>query len=112
MDNAAASAGRHRLRHDEGAISPEYAVGDKVLLHNVTLKRGESIKLKRRYTGPFIITECKPGFNYKLQHIETGRDLKRAVHADRLRPLKEMPNDYRLKPQVSTTVVTSAKLNR
>jgi O-acetyl-ADP-ribose deacetylase (regulator of RNase III) len=110
MDNAAASAGRHRLRHDEGAINPEYAVGDKVLLHNVTLKRGESIKLKRRYTGPFIITECKPGFNYKLQHIETGRDLKRAVHADRLRPLKEMPNDYRLKPQVSTTVVTSASI--
>jgi hypothetical protein len=28
--------------------------------------------------------------------VSTGRDLKRAVHADRLRPLKEMANDYRL----------------
>jgi transposase InsO family protein len=74
MDNAAASAGCHRRRHDEGARNPEYAVGNKVLLHNVTLKRGESIKLKRRYTGPFIITKCRPRFSYKLQLVETGRD--------------------------------------
>lgn len=72
MENAAASAGRHRLRHDEGAVAPEYALGDKVLLLDVTLKKGESIKLKRRYTGPFLITECRPGFNYSMQkRVET-----------------------------------------
>jgi hypothetical protein len=48
------------------------------------------------------------GFNYRLQELETGRDLKRAVHADRLRPLKEKQNDYR-QPTVNR-VVASGKL--
>jgi hypothetical protein len=107
MENATDSAGRHRIRHDEGATVPRYAVGDKVLLLGVTLKKGESIKLKRRYTGPFLIIECRPGYNYRFQHTVTGRDLKRAVHANRLRLLRELPNDYRnrqgkITQQVST----------
>jgi hypothetical protein len=109
MENAAASAGRHCLRHEEGTVTPEYAVGDKVLLLDVTLEKGESIKLKRRYTGPCVLTECRPGSSYKLQHAETGTDLKRAVRADRLRPLKEIPNDYRWKQQTGTTQVAAAK---
>jgi hypothetical protein len=96
MSNVQDSAARHSRRRNEAAEPPKYAAGDKVLLHDPRVKKGESHKLKRPYTGPFIITECRPGFNYRLQDANTGRDLKRAVHADRLRPLKEMANDYRL----------------
>jgi hypothetical protein len=96
MGNVRDSAARHSRRRNEAAEPPKYAAGDKVLLHDPRVKKGESHKLKRPYTGPYIITECKPGFNYRLQDASTGRDLKRAVHADRLRPLKEMANDYRL----------------
>jgi hypothetical protein len=97
MENAAAKASRHRLRHDENATVLRYAVGNKVLLLNVTLKKGESIKKERRYVGPFLITECRPGLNYKLRLAEIDTDLKRTVHADRRRSLKEMPNNYRWK---------------
>jgi transposase InsO family protein len=114
MENAAYSAGRHRIRHDEGATVPRYAVGDKVLLLDVTLKKGESIKLKRRYTGPFLIIECRPGYNYRFQHTVTGRDLKRAVHANRLRLLRELPNDYRNRQgeNHATSVDWQRKTNR
>lgn len=43
------------------------------------------------------MTYAKPGFNYMIQHLEAERDLKLAVHTDRLRPLAQMPIDYRLK---------------
>jgi hypothetical protein len=82
---------------------PNYAAGDKVLLRDLTTKKGESAKLKRRYTGPFIIIECKNGFNYRLQHLDTGRTLRRLVHADRLRPYCELDNDYRLNGGQQTT---------
>jgi O-acetyl-ADP-ribose deacetylase (regulator of RNase III) len=50
----------------------------------------------------FFVKEILPNYNYKLQCLKTGRDLKRSVHASRLRPLKTMLNDYRL-PQPDTT---------
>jgi hypothetical protein len=90
---AESSAARHRQARNEEAKPPPYAAGDKVLLRDTRVKKGETVKLKRPYTGLFIVTECRPGFNYRLQELKTGRDLKRAVHADRLRPLKEMQND-------------------
>jgi hypothetical protein len=108
MTNAEGSAARHGQTRNEEAKPPPYAAGDKVLLRDTRVKKGETAKLKRPYTGPFIITECRPGFNYRLQELKTGRDLKRAVHTDRLRPLKEMQNDYR-QPTVNR-VVASGKL--
>ena len=99
MTNVEDSAARHRKLHNEAAKLPPYAVGDKVLLRDTRVRKGESAKMKKPYTGPFLVTECRPGFNYRLQELSTGRDLKRAVHADRLRPLKELPNDYRLTAQ-------------
>ena len=110
MRNVEVSASRHKKQHDEQATIPDYKTGDKVLLLDTTVKKGESIKLKKRYTGPFVITLCKPGFNYKLQHVVTGKDLKRAVHADRLRPLRELPNDYRLLKNDRKREIASAEL--
>ena len=107
MRNAQSSAARHSGPHNELASLPNYKIGDRVLLSDTTVKKGESIKLKRRYAGPFVITQCRPGFNYRLQHADTGKDLKRAVHADRLRPFHELPNDYRLKNRPDTIEVAS-----
>ena len=75
MQNVSDSASRHRLLHDKTAIPPRYASGDKVLLYDSKVKRGETGKLKPEYAGPFIITECKPCFNYRLQHLASGNDL-------------------------------------
>jgi O-acetyl-ADP-ribose deacetylase (regulator of RNase III) len=83
-----------------------------VLLRDLTTKKGESAKLKRRYTGPFIIIECKPGFNYRLQHLDTGRTLRRLVHADRLRPYCELDNDYRPNGGQQTRTVAEGTTGR
>jgi O-acetyl-ADP-ribose deacetylase (regulator of RNase III) len=102
MQNAAESASRQRDKRNVGSIPPSYKMADKVLLHDTSTKIGDSVKLTKRWTGPFIVTEVLPNYNYKLQCLKTGRDLKRSVHASRLRPLKTMLNDYRL-PQPDTT---------
>jgi hypothetical protein len=105
MTNVGGCAARHRQARNEEAKPLPYAAGDKVLLRDTRAKKGETVKLKRLYTGPFIFTECRLGFNYRLQELKTGRDLRRAVHADRLRPLKEMQNDYR-QPTVNRVVAS------
>ena len=56
---------------------PPDQIGDKVLLADFTTRRGESSKLKYKYTGPFIVIEALSGYNYRLQHLLSGKDLKR-----------------------------------
>jgi hypothetical protein len=102
MQNAAGSASRQRDKRNVGSIPPSYKVADKDLLYDTSTKIGDSVKLTKRWTGPFIVTEVLPNYNYKLQCLKTGRDLKRSVHASRLRPLKTMLNDYWL-PHPDTT---------
>jgi O-acetyl-ADP-ribose deacetylase (regulator of RNase III)/transposase InsO family protein len=102
MQNAAESASRQRDKRNVGSKPPSYKVADKVLLHDTSTKSGDSAKWTKKWTGPFFVKEILPNYNYKLQCLKTGRDLKRSVHASRLRPLRTMLNDYRL-PQPDTT---------
>lgn len=95
VENVTRSAARLAQRQDRNAAVPDYAAGNKVLMHNPTTKNGESPKFKRRYPGLLLIVECKPGFNYRLQHYDTGRRFKRLVHAKWLKPYFELDNDYR-----------------
>lgn len=46
---------------------------------------------------PYLIIDCCPVYNYKLKELSTGKELKRPVHANRLRSLRELDNDYRIK---------------
>src|SRR5271157_798527 len=97
MENVGASAERSARRINDTAITPSFKTGDKVLLHNPVVKKGECVKLKRKYIGPYIIIECRPKFNYMLKELSSGKEMKRPVHANRLRALRELPNDYRLR---------------
>jgi transposase InsO family protein len=92
QQNSIDSASYQRRRVNQSAKLPKYQAGDKVLVYNPTTKTGECKKLKIRYE-PFVIKETLPGFTYKLQNIETGIDVKRAVHANRLRPFIERANE-------------------
>jgi hypothetical protein len=89
-------------------IPPSHKVADRVLLHDTSTKIGDSAKWTKMWTGPFFVKEILPNYNYKLQCLKTGRDLKRSVHASRLRPLKTMLNDYRLSQPDTTGTVTIA----
>jgi hypothetical protein len=88
MQNAAESARRQRDKRNVGAIPPSYKIGDKVLLHDTSTKIGDSVKWSKKWTGPFFVKEILPNYNYKLQCLKTGRDLKRSVHASRLETIE------------------------
>ena len=105
QENSRESADRHREKINENASLPRFKIGDKVLLHNPVTKKGMSEKLTVRYEGPYLITTTDDRLNYHLQHLTTGKTLKRPIHCSRLRPLNEMDNDYRVKIAYNRTVV-------
>jgi O-acetyl-ADP-ribose deacetylase (regulator of RNase III) len=95
MENAKESAEIQANKRNQKAIEPKIKPGDKVLLHDPVTRRGDSSKLRPLYKGPYFVIEAQPGFNFKLKDVATGKEMKRMVHASRLRPLREHPNDYR-----------------
>jgi hypothetical protein len=96
MTNAAESATHHAQKYNSVASPPPFKVNDKVLLFTPVTKKHESSKLTRRFIGPYTITHCLSGFNYRLKDVESGKQLRRPVHAGRLRPFRE-PEDERLR---------------
>lgn len=95
MENAKESARKQADTQHQKSVTPTYKLGDKVLLHDPVTRRGDSSKLRPLYKGPYYVIDTQPGFNYRLKEIATGKEMKRMVHASRLRPLREHPNDYR-----------------
>jgi len=89
QQNVSENAERHRNRENKNAKLPELKPGDKVLLYDPTTKKGQCAKLKVRYQGPYLIVKSHAGHTFMLQDLKTGKTLKRAVHARRLRPLRE-----------------------
>jgi O-acetyl-ADP-ribose deacetylase (regulator of RNase III) len=96
MTNATESAAHHAQKYNSIATPPPFKVNDKVLLYTPVTKKNESAKLTRRFVGPYVITHCLSGFHYRLKHLESGKQLRRPVHAGRLRPFRE-PDDERVR---------------
>jgi hypothetical protein len=113
MQNSEASAARNRAYRNAHATPPAYNLADQVLLSDPITKADESPKLKRKWIGPYLITQVLVNYNYKIQCLKTGRDLKGPVHASRLRPLHQLDNDYRLPyPVLLPTVFECSTSNR
>jgi transposase InsO family protein len=96
QENSEQNAQINRDARNKTAVIPQFEIGDSVLLHNPVTPKGAVAKWTRRYTGPWLITHKLPNLNFRLQHLQSGRQLKRPIHIDRLRTLKQLPNDYRL----------------
>ena len=77
---------RHKERskeyHDRNVNTPLFTVGDKVLLHDESIRRGRSAKLSAPFIGPYDIIDIDD-VNVTLK-LPKNRTLK--VHADRLKP--------------------------
>jgi len=108
MQNVKDSALQHSKAHNTRVTQPTFKTGDKVLLFDSTTSLNESAKLKVRWVGPYLITDVLPNYNYKLKHLVTGKELRRPVHASRIRPLREMDNDYRLSGSRNDVMVHTA----
>ena len=109
MQNAKDSALQHSQATNGKATPPTFNNGDKVLLFDPTTRKEEAGKLKLRWVGPFFIVDCLPNWNYRLKHVVKGTELKNPVHASRLRPLRELDNDYRLLGNNSNVVLFDAR---
>jgi transposase InsO family protein len=95
LANARDSAQRHRGRVNENATIPTYEAGEKVLLSNPAIRMSDSAKLTSPFRGPFLVREIRPGYNYVLTDLITGKTLPRCVHAERLRVFWERDSKAR-----------------
>ena len=80
-DNLISSKHRSKDYYDKGTDSPNIAVGDKVLLHDETVRRGRSKKLSSQWIGPYEVVNI----NKVNATIKRGRNLTK-VHVNRLKP--------------------------
>ena len=72
-----------------------FDLGSKVLLFDATTKKGECAKLKRRWRGPFLITDkSDDNLLYKLRHRITVKELKPFIHINRLKLFNEERNKF------------------
>lgn len=72
---------RTKQHHDKGLRLEDFRAGDKVLLHDETVRRGRSKKLDALWTGPYLVLRKDSDVNYT---IKKGRRSIR-VHANRLK---------------------------
>jgi len=74
-----------KLQYDRSDNEKIFKVGDTVLLHDETVRRGRSKKLESQWVGPYTITAKLSDVNYE---IKGGRKTIR-VHANRIKPFIE-----------------------
>ena len=102
---------RTQFYYNRDTAYPSYVVGQKVLLHDPVTKKGVSKKLKKRWIGPYFVTEAGDGYVYKLRHCETGQPLKAFVHSNRLRPFHETRDASNIPDPTPTTNTDSTDHN-
>lgn len=80
------SGQRAKRFYDVDTETPQITVGAKVLLHSNVLKPGQSAKFHKPWTGPYlVISKTDDGLLYTLRHCDTGKSLRSAVHANRIK---------------------------
>ena len=67
----------------------DYVLGQQVLVFDPTTAKGQSKKLKVRWTGPFRVVDIKgKGRIFRLQNVATGALMRSYIHYERLRPYR------------------------
>jgi len=90
QDNQKDSNITSKRTYDRNSRDPDIVLGSKVLMHDATTKKGECSKLKKRWIGPYLVVDkSDDGVLYKLRHCQTGKQQKRMIHYNRLKPYNE-----------------------
>jgi hypothetical protein len=71
-----------KKQYDKKAAPHKFQVGQRVLLHDPTKKKGLSKKLSNHYTGPYTIAKCVNEVNVELEGMGSKSTL---VHVNRLK---------------------------
>lgn len=95
------SAQRSKTFYDANTKPPEITVGSKVLLHNDTVKPGQSPKFLKVWRGTFlVISKSDDGLLYTLRHCSTGKKNIERVHANRLKLYNDDCDSYYLRHNI------------
>jgi len=81
---------RSKANYDKKSEEPAFELGSKVLLHDPTTKKNECPKLKKRWKGPYMITDKSDnGLLYKLRDCSSGKEVRSYIHSNRLKTFNE-----------------------
>ena len=67
---------RQKIYYDRSKCGPFYKVGEKLLVFNPTIKKGETRKISFFYRGPYIIVEIINDLNFKVEDKKTRKVFK------------------------------------
>lgn len=88
QENNAKNQDKNKQRYDKNATSPDFGIGDEVLLKVNYIPKGQSRKMTDKSEGPYVIMEKGPNFTYKLRNVETNKVRQSLVNASQLKPYK------------------------
>lgn len=83
--NDAQQKEKDKERHDLKAKTPNFSVGDQVLLNVHKVPKGMSRRLHDKSEGPYRIVELGPNFTYRLKHIANNTITKSLINATNLK---------------------------
>ena len=98
-----------KRRYDQNTQTPNFQLGDKVMVFQPAIKKSECAKLKSLWSGPsLIVYKSDDGLSYKLKNCVTGKESHSFVHSNRLKPFNEdrdlLYSKYQVTPQPQTAV--------
>jgi ribosomal protein L21E len=77
---------RMKEKYDKKKNVQKFEVGQLVWLYIPQVQAGQSRKLYKGYSGPYILIEQTSPVNFKLAKAHNNQVLKNAVHVNRLKP--------------------------
>ena len=72
-----------KRHYDQNVRLTDYKPGDVVWLHHLANKKGRSPKLRRRWTGPYVIRTKLSDVTYRIQ--ASPRSRPQIIHGDRIK---------------------------
>ena len=78
--------------YDKISKSPDFKLGDKVLLSVKKVIQGKCKKFQPKYKGPFFIVKIGPYYTYKLSRTPDGQEGRAFINANRIQHYND-PND-------------------
>ena len=91
MEENEAFAKSHQARNHKVVETKTYESGDQVLLHDPATRHGTGYKLRRPWTGPFIVMEKLGSVNYRIKKVGHPRSV--VVHYNRLKPFLQRDDE-------------------
>lgn len=84
---------RYKEYYDKTHKAVSYEEGELVLVHTQVPDAGVSLKLSRRWNGPYQIERKIDDVTYRVREVEKNRTRIVPVHVQRLKRYKPYPSN-------------------